>query len=48
MLSRFQIIILNEIFEDAAKVYIAMITQILEDEVWAGALAGKDVHLITL
>ena len=47
-LSRMQIIALENIFAEAAKEYTAMIAQIIEDEIWAGALAGMDVHIVTL
>ena len=47
-LSRCQIFALEDIFEEASKVYTAMVAYIIENEVWAGALDGLDVHIVNL
>ena len=48
LLSRCQIYVLNDLFEEAAKEYTSMIAYIIKNEFWAGALDGMDVHIVNL
>ena len=47
-LSKMQIMCPNPLFEEAAKDYTSMIAVILDNKIWAGALKGLDVQLVTI
>ena len=47
-LSKMQIMCPNNPFEEAAKDYTSMIATILDNRIWAGALNGLDVHVVTI
>ena len=45
-LSNFQILVAEDIFEDAAKVYTTMVAEILYKRMWNGAMAQAGIMVV--
>ena len=45
-LSNFQILVAEDAFEDAAKVYTTMVAEILNKRMWNGAMGQADVMVV--